>query len=220
MSGKHNLIVLYYNARSLSPKIDYLIANCEIHKPDIICITESWLSSDILNCEIAIRNGNHPLLSKLCNILDSFSFVQLVSQPTRVTSNGGSTLIDLVLSSSLDHVQDCNVIPPLDTSDHRGILSTIKWHIPVKAKPSNPRNIWKYALADFDKANELLSQMDMENILDETDVVQMAWTKFPDAFLETMEKCIPKGKIPERKNLNSLAYYGPDKNDEKAKSIL
>ena len=29
----------------------------------------------------------------------------------------------------------------------------------------------------------------------------MAWTKFQDAFLETMEKCIPKGKIPERENL-------------------
>ena len=24
---------------------------------------------------------------------------------------------------------------------------------------------------------------------------QAAWTKFQDAFLETMEKCIPKGKI-------------------------
>ena len=54
VSGKHNLIVLYYNARSLSPKTDHFIANCEIHKPDIICITESWLSSDILNCEIAM----------------------------------------------------------------------------------------------------------------------------------------------------------------------
>ena len=48
-------------------------------------------------------NVNHPLLSKLCNILDSFSFVQLVTQPTRVTSNGSSTLINLVLSSSLCH---------------------------------------------------------------------------------------------------------------------
>ena len=230
MSGKHNLTVLYYNARSLPPKIDYLIANCEIYKPDIICITESWLSSDILNCEIAIpnfnivrrdrnRNGggvtvyikdcfefkiishgpldleflalsvhngnikicvcllyrppsssttffdnlystfvnlnvslfshvlvfddfnvdflnvNHPLFSNLCNILDSFSFVQLVSQPTRVTSNGSATLIDLVLSSSPDHVQDCTVIPPLDTSDHRGILATINGIFQSKQNP-------------------------------------------------------------------------------------
>ena len=55
--------------------------------------------------------------------------------------------------------------------------------------------------ADFDKANKQLSQIDMTNILDETDDIQVAWTKFQDAFLETMEKCIPKGKIPERKNL-------------------
>ena len=65
----------------------------------------------------------------------------------------------------------------------------------------NPRNIWKYTLADFNKANELLSQMDIASYLDETEDVQVAWAKFQDAFLETMEKCIPKGKIPKRKNL-------------------
>jgi len=76
--------------------------------------------------------------------------VQLVSQPTHVTSSGSATLINLVLSSSLDHVQGCSVIPPLDTTDHRGIRATIKWHILVKPKPSNPRKVWKYAQADFD----------------------------------------------------------------------
>ena len=43
--------------------------------------------------------------------------------------------------------------------------------------------------------------MDMASYLDETEDVQVAWAKFQDAFLETMEKCIPKGKIPKRKNL-------------------
>ena len=71
----------------------------------------------------------------------------------------------------------------------------------VKAKPSNPRNTWKYTLADFDKVNELLSQMDMASNLDETEDVQVAWAKFEDAILEKMEKCITKGKIPKRKNL-------------------
>lgn len=84
-------------------------------------------------------NAIHPLSSKLCNIFDSFSFVQLVSQPTHVASSGSATLIDLVPSSSLDYVQDCSVIPPLDTKNHRGIRATIKWHILVKPKLSNLR---------------------------------------------------------------------------------
>jgi len=54
--NENNLIVLYYNARSLLPKMDNLIANCEIYMPDIVCLTESWLCSDISNCEIALPN--------------------------------------------------------------------------------------------------------------------------------------------------------------------
>jgi len=127
-----------------------------------------------------------------------------VSQPTRVAPNGNGTLIDLVLSSSLGLVQDCSVIPPLETSDHRGVLTTAKWLVPSKPKPCNPRTIWKYALADFEKANELLSEIDMANILDDTDV-NLAWTKWQDAFLKTMEWCIPKGKTPKRKNLPWLS---------------
>jgi len=127
-----------------------------------------------------------------------------VSQPTRVAPNGNGTLIDLVLSSSLGLVQDCSVIPPLETSDHRGVLTTAKWLVPSKPKPCNPRTIWKYALADFEKANELLSEIDMANILDDTDV-ELAWTKWQDAFLKTMERCIPKGKTPKRKNLPWLS---------------
>jgi len=30
---------------------------------------------------------------------------------------------------------------------------------------------------------------------------RVVWTKFQDVFLETMRKCIPKGKIYQRKNL-------------------
>jgi len=46
--------------------------------------------------------------------------------------------------------------------------------------------------------------MDLTSILDEIDDVQVVWRKFQDTFLETMEKCIPKGKIGERKNLPGL----------------
>ena len=46
--------VMYFNARSLLPKLDFLRALCVIHSPDCICIVESWLNSDILNNELYI----------------------------------------------------------------------------------------------------------------------------------------------------------------------
>ena len=48
------LSILYFNARSLLPKIDELQAVCLSVNPDIICITESWLSSDIEDLEIEL----------------------------------------------------------------------------------------------------------------------------------------------------------------------
>ena len=46
------LSILYFNARSLLANIAELHAVCLSVNPDIICITESWLSSDIEDLEI------------------------------------------------------------------------------------------------------------------------------------------------------------------------
>ena len=50
----NNLHILYYNARSLLPKLDNLILTIDIFKPHIICIVKTWLSSEITDCEISI----------------------------------------------------------------------------------------------------------------------------------------------------------------------
>jgi len=46
--------LLYYNARSLFPKMDCLHALVSIHKPDAICIVETWLCPDITAVEISL----------------------------------------------------------------------------------------------------------------------------------------------------------------------
>lgn len=43
--------ILYYNARSVLPKLDELAANCMVLDPDIVCIVESWLGPDINDSE-------------------------------------------------------------------------------------------------------------------------------------------------------------------------
>ena len=48
------LKILYYNARSLLPKFAELLILADSHNPDVICITESWLSIDIQDSEILI----------------------------------------------------------------------------------------------------------------------------------------------------------------------
>ena len=64
----HSLSILYYNARSLVCNIDNLRANCLLHDPDIVCIVESWLDSDIENSELHISGCIQMRRHSNCNI--------------------------------------------------------------------------------------------------------------------------------------------------------
>ena len=50
--------VLYYSAISLIPKLSYLSAECNVHRPAVVCITESWLDPDICDFEMSIPGFN------------------------------------------------------------------------------------------------------------------------------------------------------------------
>jgi len=54
---KH-LSILYFNARSLYPKLDELRVLCTLQTPDIICIAETWLCGDIENSECHLPGYN------------------------------------------------------------------------------------------------------------------------------------------------------------------
>ena len=45
---------MYFNARSLLPKMDELRALSIVHRPHLICIVETWLNETILNTELSI----------------------------------------------------------------------------------------------------------------------------------------------------------------------
>lgn len=56
--------VLYFNVRSLLPKIDNLRSLCVLHSPDIICIVKTWLDDTILDSEVSIQGYNHYRLDR------------------------------------------------------------------------------------------------------------------------------------------------------------
>ena len=49
------LNILYFNARSLLPKFTELQLIAMAYLPSVICITESWVCSDIMDSEISIQ---------------------------------------------------------------------------------------------------------------------------------------------------------------------
>ena len=48
------LHITYFNAKSLCPKINVLCIYCELNKPDLIFISETWLGDDITTLECSI----------------------------------------------------------------------------------------------------------------------------------------------------------------------
>ncbi len=54
MEASKQLTVLYYNARSILPKLDELRTSVLFQKPDIICIVETWLSEDVTDNELLL----------------------------------------------------------------------------------------------------------------------------------------------------------------------
>ena len=286
------LQILYFNARSLVPKLDYLRVLCAAQLPDIVCITETWLDNSISDNELTIPgyciirldrnrhgggvlmyirctlqtqvlslgpfdlefmivsvnnakcrycmglfyrppsstslifdtlfsvleqldpslflnyvligdfnvnflNPQHFLYHKLSCILSSFNLTQVVQQPTHVSTNGGATLIDLVLVSNPQQLQDCSVIPELSNSDHKGISVTMRWKTVRDCGPKTSRPIWRYAWADFSRACELLDATNWDPMM-AMDIDQ-AWEFWQQKFLNIMEQCIPKGSLPKRK---------------------
>ena len=68
---------LYFNARSLLPKLDDFKLLCSARSPDIICIVESWLSSEISNLEISLPNFLYFRLVRNCHGGGIVVFVKL-----------------------------------------------------------------------------------------------------------------------------------------------
>lgn len=55
ISVRSRIFLLYFNARSLLPKVDYLCTVATVHSPHWICIIETWLNGDILDNELCME---------------------------------------------------------------------------------------------------------------------------------------------------------------------
>ena len=82
-------------------------------------------------------------------------------------------------------------IPQLANSDHFGLYVCIK-HISdtTQYTPTILHKIWRYKHADFNKANDLLMDVDLETIIDPNNI-QSTWSNWKKIFLDIMDECIP-----------------------------
>ena len=136
-----------------------------------------------------MNNHDHPLFSKVCNIMEHFNLTQVITDCTHTSPNGNSSLIDLALVSSPPQSVSCTTIPPLANSDHDGLRLTISHKGNTQRSNTNKRTIWRYTHADFSKANHLISQTDWNSLYCED--IDQHCTQWQDMYMSIMEQCIP-----------------------------
>ena len=142
------------------------------------------------------------LFSYVRDVLDSFSFSQIVPSFTHVSPSGTKSLIDLVLLLRTEHLQRCTTVPPLSDL---GVSISLQWKL-CPANPTKSRRIWLYEQGDYLKAQTRIAETDWNSILssDDIDIVATRWT---DMFLTIMEQCIPTRYLLTKHNLPWLTSH-------------
>jgi len=123
-----------------------------------------------------------------------------------ISHSAHPSLIDLVFVSDTSGLSHCHTIPQLANSDHYGITVYMSGKGKANHSKSVCRKVWQYRHADFDKANNLLMDIQPNDVLDYSDI-EHSWHNWKHVFLGIMEECIPCSTLPNRKNLPWLTKH-------------
>ena len=116
---------------------------------------------------------------------------------TRITDVSSSSF-DIIATLVPNSIKSCITIPRLGSSDHQALLAIINCAPSLHHSSNVSQNVWRYNLANFELANDLLLDIDPASILI-IDDVNASWSNFNVVFLDVMSKCIPRSTIsPER----------------------
>ena len=123
-------------------------------------------------------HSGHELYS---NILES-SLYQHIYEPTR-----GESILDIVLSTNDNQINNVDIGPEFSTSDHRSVSFTIECNIGVHN--NSYEKVPDFQRADFDKLRTILENTNWSEIYRIQDVEQ-AWNMFIYMLTNAIAKCV------------------------------
>ena len=143
-----------------------------------------------LNCNL-LQTG-----SKLEEIIENHHLTQLISEATHRTERADrgqatETLIDVIITSSLDLVHKATTLTP-SLSNHTDTIVEIKLNRTKHTKIR--RKIFDYKRADWQSLRRQIADHNWERIMEEKDVDNMA-LKWTEDFTEMINLCIPTKEI-------------------------
>jgi hypothetical protein len=131
---------------------------------------------------------------KLDNFAGSKNMYLNVFEPTRITPTS-QTILDQIITSKPDLVNDVIVDPPISTNDHCTVIASL--NIKPKFDPPYTRLIWNYDEADFPGLQNYLTELDWNDCF-LTDDVNTCATKWTEILLNAARQFIPNKLVTLR----------------------
>ena len=123
--------------------------------------------------------------------MTTFGLTQVVKSPTRISTSGSKTTIDLCFISNPSNLQSCVTKPPISTSDHNSILVTMTCQQALSGqRPKNDMMVWRYCDADTSKIKYMIESINWSSLL--CNDVDVSWKNWKSAFLNVIKQCVPR----------------------------
>ena len=145
---------------------------------------------------ICMSNKKSPLFKKYCNILNMFSLVQLITEPTRISSSS-SSIIDHILCNTKEKISQSGVIT-VGISDHFITYCTRKATKERTGKQSmvHVRSLKNYSEEEFQEKLEIADWSELYLCRN----VNKAWEIFTKLFHSTLNSVAPCKEIKIKQN--------------------
>ena len=116
---------------------------------------------------------------------------QILKSPTRFSTSGSKTAIDLCFISNPKNLQFCVTKPAISTSDHNSILVTMTCQQALSGQqPKNEMMVWRYCDADTSKIKYMIESIDWSSLL--CNGVDVSWKNWKSAFLNVIKQCVSR----------------------------
>ena len=182
-----------------------LVVCGDFNLPDI-----SWTDSTAKNK----HNEGYNTPVEMLNVTQTHGLHQHVRQFTRARGTNQPSLLDLLITSQADNVDNLEVLPPLGKSDHGIIQAELLLPDVTSRKGDVPYKImWNYMKGDYEKARKIALRIEWIKLF-EGKTSDEQYNILVDQLRLIREECVPLKKISRGRDSNKKWF------NDKAKRLV
>ena len=135
---------------------------------------------------------NSELRLQLYDLVNAFNMVQLISDPTYITTTSAN-ILDLIITDSPGFVQESGVLPPLGYSNHAMPYCKLNKYIPSSSPYS--RDLWDLNKGDFTGLRLAIDDLNLHDLVHSNDDIDSISENWTELFLATAKDFFPFKKV-------------------------